>query len=198
MGWLTGGAAGTARAVAMGGIAVASGSERLQCAGLGSCLAILAYDPEANGGRGLAAVAHAVLPRPFSRDEHAAPAKYASEAIRNLGAALVERGASLEAVRIALVGGAQLLGGASDANGLPQLGGRNVEEARLNARAFGFVLVAEEVGGTVGRTVVLDAGTGEVTVRTTLGGAWRLCSLKEEPGAEILEPVFEGGLACAA
>ena len=199
IGWLTGGAGGAARTVAMGDVAVAKATERLQCVGLGSCLAILAYDPAGDGGRGLAAVAHAILPRPFSPDTHSAPAKYSSDAVRNLGAALVERGAEIENVRIALVGGAQLLGGEGAATqGLPQLGERNIEEARLNVRAFGFALMGEDVGGTVGRNVILDAATGEVIVRTTLGGARRLCCLRDEPEHELHAPFFAGGVACAA
>ncbi len=192
MGWLTGEgkAANGARTVAMGEIAVADPGERLQCVGLGSCLAIVAYDPGAEGGRGLAAIAHVVLPRPLGRDGaregcrdgEPPPAKYSSDAVRNLGSALVARGSDLDGVRIALVGGAQLLAG-SGAPGfaLPQLGQRNVEEARLGSRAFGFVVVAEEVGGTLGRAVTVDAATGVVTVRTTLGGTKHLCCLRDEP-----------------
>lgn len=171
----------------MGEITVARPKERLQCIGLGSCLAILAFDTR-NGRAGLA---HAVLPRPLDPNETAAPAKYASLALRGLATAIIEDGDpadGLADVRIALVGGAQLLtGAASRGAALPQLGERNVEEARRQIRALGFSLVAEDVGGSLGRTVTFDGDTGRVTVRTTLGGSHILCDLRGE--AEV---------ACAA
>lgn len=184
MGWLTNGA-GSVRTVGMGEIAVARTKERLQCIGLGSCLAILAFDAET----GRAGLAHAVLPRPLDTKEQSGPAKYASLAIRGLVSALMEDGGDLTEVRVALVGGAQLLtGAATRGSSLPQLGERNVEEARLQIRAFGFALVAEDIGGSIGRTVTLDAESGLVTVRTTLGGSQILCDLRGQ-GVE---------LACAA
>ena len=187
MGWLTGNS-GAARTVGMGEIAVARTKERLQCIGLGSCLAVIAYD-RASGKTG---IAHAVLPRPLDPAETPAPAKYASLSIRALASAIVEEGGDLSDVRVALVGGAQLLPGASSRGmALPQLGERNVEEVRLQIRAFGFALVAEDVGGSVGRTVTLDGDTGAVTVRTTLGGSHTLCELRDEAHGD-------GGMLCAA
>lgn len=176
IGWLSNGA-GSARTVGMGEIAVARGKERLQCIGLGSCLAIIAFDAET----GRAGLAHAVLPCPLDPNENAAPAKYASLALRALAAGLVEEGGDLSDVRVALVGGAQLLTGAMTRGAsLPQLGVRNVEEARLQIRGFGFTLLAEDVGGSVGRTVTLDGDSGRVTVRTTVGGSHVLCDLRGE------------------
>ena len=186
IGWLTSGS-GAARTVGMGEIAVARAKERLQCIGLGSCLAIVALDA-ATGRVGLA---HAVLPRPLEMNDGSSPAKYASLAVHALAMAIRDEGGDMADVRVALIGGAQLLTGvASRGSALPQLGERNVEEARLQVRAFGFDLVAEDVGGSVGRTVTLNGETGVVTVRTTLGGTHTLCDLHDHGiGLE---------LACAA
>ncbi len=179
IGWLTSGV-GSARTVGMGEVAVARTKERLQCIGLGSCLAILALDPES----GRVGLAHAVLPRPLDPNETTAPAKYASLAVRNLALAIAEEGGDATKLFIALVGGAQLLTGAiTRGAALPQLGARNVEEARLQVKALGFTLVAEDIGGSVGRTVTVDGESGKVTVRTTLGGSQVLCHLR--PEAEV-------------
>jgi chemotaxis protein CheD len=46
------------------------------------------------------------------------------------------------------------------------IGDRNIIQARVILTAFAVPVVAEDVGGSVGRTVLLDVSLGKVTVRT--------------------------------
>lgn len=147
--------------VAKMGQVVFSGAElqELRCLGLGSCIGLVLVDPTLK----LGCMAHVVLPeaRPSSTAE---PAKYADTAVPYVVAEMVRKGASKGRLRAAIVGGAQLFSfeGASETM---DVGRRNIAAVKKHLLDMKIRLVAEDVGGKLGRTVVLDAGTGDVTVR---------------------------------
>ena len=129
--------------------------------GLGSCVAIMVYDPEARVG----AMAHVLLPsRRLTRDAQN-PAKFPETAVP----LLVERLAALGAERRHLV--AKLAGGASMfaqlmTPGTIQMGERNIVASRDALRAAALPIVAEAVGGDRGRTVRFHLEDGRVEIRT--------------------------------
>lgn len=130
--------------------------------GLGSCVAVMAYDPVNQKG----AVLHAVLPAANAQLNGARglQTKYVDSGIEHL---LANFPAALRAERliVKIVGGAQMF---PDLNGATSLniGERNVEATRNILQERKITIRSSRVGGTNGRTARLYVATGEMTVRS--------------------------------
>ncbi len=134
----------------------------LGCVGLGSCIAICAFDPYTRVG----GVVHVVLPTaPEGRSGSAG--KYADTAVPALVTALRQAGAHLGDVRVALCGGAGIF---TTAVSSAQIGQRNILAVRHALTEARLHVVREEVGGSEGRTVLLHLDTGAVYVRSVRQG----------------------------
>jgi len=131
----------------------------LSCLGLGSCIGLCVADPKLK----VVCVAHVVLPQSRSADTPE-PAKYADTAIPHVIKELTSRGARKERLRAAIVGGAQLFS-FSGANESMDVGKRNIEAVKKHLADNRISVVAEDVGGRQGRTVVMDAKTGDIVVK---------------------------------
>jgi chemotaxis protein CheD len=120
---------------------------------LGSCVAVCLWDLEAGiGGLNHFLLPHGATPSP----------RFASHAVPMLVGRLVELGASGARLRAKLFGGACVL----DAFRASQaLGARNVEAARQLLAAAGVRVVAEDVGGDLGRKLVFEVQTGSAWIR---------------------------------
>ena len=137
---------------------------RIVTLGLGSCVAIVLHDARARVG----GLAHVLLPDPALSRDGANPAKFPCTAVPLLVSEMRRLGAG-SATTARLVGGASMFRSILASAGL-NVGERNVLAARLALEAAGLPLVAEDVGGEHGRSVVLDVATGGVKVRSLLGG----------------------------
>lgn len=129
--------------------------------GLGSCLGITLYDPQLH----LGGLAHTLLPaaRP-SLGEGKTP-KFVDVAIERMLTELLHEGASRERLEAKLAGGANMFSGAGlQADG--GIGQRNIQAARTVLAALGIPLVAEDVGGSCGRTIEFDLATGQLLIRS--------------------------------
>jgi chemotaxis protein CheD len=139
--------------------AVERGQGRLVTIGLGSCVAIMVHDRAAKVG----GMAHVLLPEaPLGRGVENR-AKYATTAVPLLVESVRARGGGGPLVA-KLAGGAAFFGPLLGAG--RRMGERNVEAARAALAAAGIPLVAEDVGGSCGRTVIFDIASGALTVRT--------------------------------
>ncbi len=145
----------------MGDFIVADGAGVLATLGLGSCVAVLLYDP----GKGIGALAHVLLPSQALSRGRSNPARCADTAIPAVLAAMRAEGANLARVEARLVGGATMFADLLPA-GSPHIGERNVLACREGLRTAGIPVVGEVVGGTVGRSVWFDVARGTVTVRS--------------------------------
>ncbi|RQG92511.1 chemotaxis protein CheD [Natrarchaeobius chitinivorans] len=142
-------------------LAVSDGDDTLKSYGLGSCLAIALYDPDGEIG----GLAHAMLPDgDTATNSDRKPGKYADTAIRALLRRMVERGASYTSVEAKIAGGSDMFEFDSFGDGV---GKRNADAAREELEKLGVPLVAEDVGGTHGRTVEFTPGTGTLLVKTS-------------------------------
>lgn len=131
----------------------------LRVLGLGSCIGLCIFDPVAK----LAAVAHIVLPEArASRSPE--PGKYADTAVPYVISEMAKKGAVKHRLRAAIVGGAQLFSFAGASESL-NVGERNIAAVKRQLADAKVKLLAEDVGGKIGRTVLLNAKTGDVTVR---------------------------------
>lgn len=124
--------------------------------GLGSCIGLAVVDRRA----GAAGLAHIVLPE----GDQPLP-KFANTAVPVLLDGLIERGASRVFMQAYLVGGASMFAAVSGLD----VGVRNVTAVREQLAARRVGIVAEQVGGSKGRTIRVDVGTGAVSVREAGG-----------------------------
>lgn len=132
-------------------------AEALCALGLGSAVGLFLYDPAAC----VAAVAHVMLPS--GRGDDGKPAKYAVTAVPFLVDELVKAGAEVERLKVGLFGGATLM--AMGNSSMLQVGNRNVSAMVEALGKCGLTANITDVGGTRGRSVVMDVGTGYVTVK---------------------------------
>jgi chemotaxis protein CheD len=144
---------------------VGTGQDVLVTVGLGSCVAVLLYDPEARVG----GLAHVLLPSPaLSRADHN-PAKFPQTAIPHLMELMAREGANPRRMTGRLVGGASMFASLA-APGTIQMGERNIVACRQVLYAQGIPLVGEAVGGDFGRTVKLRAADGQAEVLSVAHG----------------------------
>jgi chemotaxis protein CheD len=150
--------------VGVGDIAVSNDPTlTLSTYALGSCVAVVAYDPAANVG----AMLHLMLPDSRIAPGKAVtqPAMFADTGIPLLFRSLHGLKADLMRVRLFVAGGASVLGG-KDAF---MIGARNIRATEECLAAQGFGFNGGSVGGTVNRTLHLDNGTGILSLRTPTG-----------------------------
>jgi chemotaxis protein CheD len=139
----------------------ARGDTVLATLGLGSCVAILLHDP-ASGTGGLA---HVLLPsRSLSRSGDN-PGRFPQTALPTLLEELTGLGADRRRLVARLVGGASMFQNLVPAGSM-QMGDRNVIAVREVLNQLAIPIVAEVVGGSVGRSVWFHVGNGQVTVQS--------------------------------
>ena len=148
--------------VAIARHAVSRAPGRLLCIGVGSCVVITIFDEAAQCG----ALAHVLLPEETPGMTVGHPARFATTAVPLLVGALRARGAAGPYVA-KLAGGAGLFADVLTAKG--RVGERNVTAARSALETAGIPIVAEDVGGGSGRSVIFDVETGKVAVRKAKG-----------------------------
>ncbi len=131
-------------------------NELLVTHGLGSCIAVAIHDPVAK----VAGMLHFMLPDSRAAGEAAKqrPHMYADTGIPDLFHSAYAHGADKRRIIVRLVGGAQVL----DPNGVFNIGKKNHAACRRILWAAGVLIQAEEVGGSVSRTVRLEVASGRL------------------------------------
>lgn len=149
------------KAIGIAQLAIVHAPGQLVCLGLGSCVAIILYDPAAKIG----GVVHVLLPKaPPNCDREE---KYADTGVKKLVKELVMCGAKKERLVAKLVGGAQMFPALNLA--IANIGRENVMEVRKTLHEQGIKTVGEELHGSRGRSATFEAETGKVIVRTAFG-----------------------------
>ncbi len=134
---------------------------RLMTMALGSCLGIVLYDPvNAIGG-----LAHAMHPRRNLVRRKSNRSKFVDTAIEVMLSKMERLGAKRNDIVAKLFGGARMFDSFKDAAGVMQIGSENVIVARKVLSSLSIPIVSESVGGSKGRTIVLDLEDGTVKVR---------------------------------
>ncbi len=136
----------------------------LACIGLGSCIAMSAYDPVSRIG----GMAHMVLSTSFDSNASEAPAKYINKAVPLLLRDMCNRGAAKSRIVVKIAGGAQMLSipGMSGRDSVAQ---RNIVATKEALAKEGLSIAASDVGGGIGRTARLFLDSGRLYVKTTDG-----------------------------
>ncbi|RMH70798.1 MAG: chemotaxis protein CheD [Gemmatimonadetes bacterium] len=140
-------------------IQVAKAPEILVTYGLGSCIALMLYDPlEQIGG-----MSHYMLPDSTTMSRRR-PEAYADTALVLLKTKLLHLGGSPARLRAKIAGGASMFADIFP-NPALSMGNRNIEAAHTLLREHNIPLMAEDVGGIIGRSVYFDVATGKVRIR---------------------------------
>lgn len=140
---------------------IARNPGRLITLGLGSCVGVSLFDPVVKVG----GLLHVMLPDSTQFNNVSKPAKFADLGIPLIIKDMQSMGALLKRLQAKLVGGAQMFSGLDDKMTL-NIGLRNTEKSREMLKSLGIPILAEEVGGNRGRTMILDTCSGEVIIRT--------------------------------
>lgn len=128
---------------------------------LGSCIGVTVYDP----ARRVAGLLHFQLPTAGADAEKARqkPFMYADTGMAGLLAEMARHGAAdKKRLRVGLVGGAQML----DNGGFFDIGKRNHTGIRKVLWQHGMFIAAEQVGGSIPRTVFMSVADGDVVVKS--------------------------------
>lgn len=145
----------------MAELKVARPPDKLAVYGVGSCVVLALWDPEAK----VAGLAHSMLPtaaaQPGGEEQ---PAKFCDTAVGALVAAMEAEGAQRGRMVARLVGGANMFSFTAREQGPLTLGERNLFSARETLRSWGLPLRGEECGGDKGRSVEVDAADGSCMV----------------------------------
>jgi chemotaxis protein CheD len=144
---------------------VGGADDILMTVGLGSCVAIVLYDPGVRVG----GLAHVLLPSPALSRQDGNVAKFPQTAVPRLLELMAKQGASPRRVIGRLVGGASMFASLAPP-GTIQMGERNTVASRQALHSHGIPLVGEAVGGDYGRTVRLRVSDGQVEVSSVSHG----------------------------
>ena len=127
---------------------------------LGSCIAVLLYDPKVRVG----GMIHYMLPLSEISPEKAQanPAMFADTGIPLLFRSMYEHGCRKEDLVAKIAGGGALY----DDHGTFEIGKRNYVVLRKIFWKNGVMIAAEDVGGAKSRTARLEVATGRVTIST--------------------------------
>lgn len=144
----------------------ATAGDVLVTLGLGSCVAAALYDTEMRVG----CLAHIMLPDKACgrRREGENMLKYADEALPAAIRAIEDRGGRRLAVRAKIAGGSCMFDLGMENQ--PDIGRRNVSAVRSILEKLEVPLMAEDTGGTRGRSVEFRIESGAMLIRTIHGG----------------------------
>ena len=120
---------------------------------LGSCVAVCLFDQHLKIG----GINHYMLP--FWNGNGLASPKYGNIATEKLIEKMLRNGATIQNMV------AKVFGGANQMNTSLKIGDQNVEIARQTLSNNGIKIVAENVGGGVGRKLRYNTGTGQVMMK---------------------------------
>jgi len=133
----------------------------LICYGLGSCIAVSAFDPVAKVG----AMAHIVLPLSNNGSNALLPAKFADRGIPLTVEKMEKAGARRSRIVTKIAGGAKMLQGVK-AGSLLDIGERNIVAVQQAMQALGLTIQAQDTRGDWGRCLWLYIASGLTRVKT--------------------------------
>ncbi len=137
---------------------ISRGEGELITYALGSCIGICLYDAPLK----LAALVHIMLPLNMEAGRKN-PLKYADTGIRETIKAMEAQGGKRIRMTAKIAGGAKMF---EVSGSLGNIGQRNIESVHLILKKEGIRLLAENVGGSVARTLSFDPATGQGCIRS--------------------------------
>ena len=134
---------------------------KIMTIGLGSCVGIAIYDRR----KSIGGLAHIMLPDSSKFKQIVNPLKFADLAIPILLDKLTKEGCLKRNLAAKIAGGASMFS-FSDKSMVSDIGKRNGEAVISCLRLFNIPVIAYDLGGNKGRTMILDSSDGKVTLKT--------------------------------
>ena len=134
---------------------------KIMTIGLGSCVGIALYDRT----KSIAGLAHIMLPDSSKFKQVANPLKFADLAIPILLDKLTKEGCFKRNLVAKIAGGASMFN-FSDKSMVSDIGKRNGEAVLSCLKSLNIPIIAFDLGGHKGRTMILDSSDGKVTLKT--------------------------------
>jgi len=148
----------------MADLKVARSPDILTTLGLGSCVGVTLYDK----AKKIGGMAHVMLPT-YKGFEGQNIAKFADSAIIELINQLSRTGVSRNVVVAKIAGGAHMFGHAQN-NDMLKIGERNAAACTAILKQLGIPIVANDTGGSRGRTIELNMENGALKIRSVGAG----------------------------
>ncbi len=145
---------------------VASGSEVIRTAGLGSCVGVTLYDESTKIG----GMVHVMLPESPKNKPGFKKAKYADTGIIELIEMMVEKGCKKKKLVAKMAGGAQMFSFSGKESELLKVGTRNAKACKEILEKENIKILANDTGGNHGRTIELYCETGKLMIKTVQEG----------------------------
>jgi len=147
--------------VGMADLKAAKAPDILTTLGLGSCVGITLWDR----ARKIGGMAHCMLPT-YKGFEGQNIAKFVDSAVVELINQLGRMGVPRNALVAKIAGGAHMFKGVSQNNDLLKIGERNAAAGIAILKQLAIPLLANDTGGTHGRTIELDMENGNLKIKT--------------------------------
>lgn len=128
--------------------------------GLGSCVGVVLYEK----GSGIAGMAHILLPSEEFSLKKDMPEKFADKAIEIMMDQMIQLGAIRSRIVAKIAGGARMFISSAPMPERVHVGERNVQAVKKKLKEMNVPIIAEDVGGTRGRTMEFDTKTGRVKI----------------------------------
>lgn len=128
--------------------------------GLGSCIGIALYDKTTK----VAGLAHIMLPDSTQFKAATNPMKFADLAIPMLIEKMEKQGCKKRNIVAKIAGGASMFN-FTDKSIISDIGKRNSAAVKKTLKEQEIPIMAEETGGDKGRTMILSAADGKVTLK---------------------------------
>ncbi len=148
--------------IGIGEIKVAEPPHALRTLGIGSCVAVALYDKNTRIG----GLAHVLLPYIEESPDTSNPARFTDVAVGMMIDEMERRGARAQDIRAKIFGGSNMFPEIISSNSTMDVGKRNILAVKGELKRHHIQIVASEVGGHIGRTVLFDTGDGSVIVKT--------------------------------
>lgn len=134
---------------------------KLITVGLGSCVGIAIYDKDA----GIGGLAHIMLPDSSQFNKITNEIKFADLAIPIMVQDMIKKGARLKNMRAKIAGGASMFN-FPDKTIVMDIGNRNGIAVKGALKILNIPILAEDIGGNKGRTLIFDTSSGSLFIRT--------------------------------
>lgn len=145
---------------------IAISPNSIRTSGLGSCVGVVIYDES----KKIAGLVHVMLPdSKLGRGNTLNEAKFADTGIPAIVNQLKYNGAQVYRLKAKIAGGAQMFQFASNRDSM-RIGPRNVEAVKEQLKSLSIPIIAEDTGGSSGRTIEFDTTTTILHIRTVNQG----------------------------
>jgi len=129
----------------------------LEILGLGSCIAICLYDRKNR----IAAMAHSMLPDSRNSAPGINTLRFVDKTVDAMLSSMNALGCKNRDIRAKICGGAEIF---HNVPKLSDIGRQNIKAVRKKLRSKGIKIIAEDVGGSEGRSIWFDTETGDVVI----------------------------------